>query len=275
MRREKWETLLSNLRQQPAWLIAFSGGADSTFLLAAALQAVPRHKVLAVTAVSPSLAEAERVATESLARDLGAEYLALATEELSNPLYASNPPNRCFYCKDELFQKLSPLAQARGMVVADGFNTSDRSDFRPGFQAAGNWNVKHPLDEAGLDKTDIRVLSRWMNLPTWNKAASPCLSSRIPYGLEVTPQRLKQIERAEAAVRAQGFRIVRVRHFKEEARIEVPRGDLQRLQSSSVWKVVEEEVLACGYQRVIADPRGFQSGRLNAPTEKLPSVSGK
>lgn len=275
MRREKWETLQSQLRARGPWLIAFSGGADSTFLVAAAARAVGPKNVLAVTAVSASLAENERRDTETLAQLLGVPYQPLFTDELLNPSYASNPPNRCFYCKEELFRKLAPLAVECGMTVADGFNVSDRRDYRPGFQAAQKWQVAHPLDEAGLEKSDIRMLSRWLKLPTWNKPASPCLSSRIPYGQEVTPVRLKQIELAEGAVRALGFRVVRVRHYDTEARIEVPIKDLPRLLEPARWQEVTRQVLACGYALVTADSRGFQSGRLNLPTEKVGTISMK
>ncbi len=267
MRRQKWEKLLALLKQYQRVLVAFSGGADSTLLLAAACSVLPKEDVLAVTAISASLPLKEKQATVKLAAELHVSYVPLATDELSNPSYASNPPNRCFYCKDELFRKLSPLAQERGMKIVDGFNVSDRSDYRPGFQASQAWSVAHPLDEAGLDKKDIRVLSRWLKLPTWNKPASPCLSSRIPYGSEVTAPRLRQIEKAEEIVRAQGFRIVRVRHYGEEARVEVPLKEVPRLLEAERWEKIQQELRACGYRTVTADLQGFQSGKLNIPTE--------
>ena len=260
---EKWDTLQNLLRARGRVLVAFSGGCDSSFLLAAAVRTLGRENVLAVMAVSPSLPAAERDSARELAARLGATYLAVRTDELDNPSYVSNPSNRCFFCKDELFDKLAPLAEEKRMMVADGFNVSDRSDYRPGYQASQKWGVAHPLDEAGLTKHDIRVLSRWLGLSTWNKPASPCLSSRIPYGTAVTESILRQIEEAEKAVRSEGFRIVRVRHYGEEARVEVPMKDLTRLQAPDRWLRIVERLQACGYLSVVADPRGFESGRLN------------
>src|SRR5206468_11471176 len=140
--------------------------------------------------------------------------------------YAANPSNRCFFCKDELFDKLSPIAAQNDSMVVDGFNVSDRADYRPGFEASQKWHVEHPLDEADLSKREIRTLSRWLKLPTWNKPASPCLSSRIPYGTVVTEDILRQIEKAEDVLRQEGFSVVRVRHYGDEARLEVPVKDL-------------------------------------------------
>src|SRR5262249_51058129 len=159
-------------------------------------------------------------------------------------------------------ERLSPIAKENEMMIVDGFNTSDRADYRPGYQASQKWNVAHPLDEAGLTKREIRVLSRWLQLPTWNKPASPCLSSRIPYGTAVTEKVLKQIELAEEAVRAEGFSVVRVRHYGPEARVEVPLKELPRLIRPELWQRVQSHIKACGYDVVMADPRGFESGRL-------------
>ncbi len=251
------------LQRHPRVLVAFSGGCDSAFLLAAAIKTLGRDNVLAVTAVSASLPENEQEATRRLTAHLGARYLAIETQELNNPLYAANPSNRCFFCKDELFERLAPIAKENRMALADGFNASDRADYRPGYQASQKWNVIHPLNEAELTKYDIRVLSRWMGLPTWNKPASPCLSSRIPYGTPVTGTILKQIEKAEEVVRSEGFKIVRVRHYGTEARIEVPLEELPRLKMTERWQRVVHGLKASGYEQVVADPRGFESGRLN------------
>ncbi len=265
--RKKWHAFVDILQSHGRLLVAFSGGCDSTFLLAAARRTLGRENVLAVTAVSASLPMKEKAATLDLAQNLDVRYHAVPTDELKNPSYVSNPSNRCFFCKDELFEKLAPMAKENQMSIADGFNASDRTDYRPGFQASQKWGVIHPLDEAELTKREIRTLSRWMGLPTWKKPASPCLSSRIPYGTVVTEKILKQIEKAEEAVRSEGFFIVRVRHFGDEARIEVPRRDLPRLLAKERWAHIVRSVQACGYGEVIADPRGFESGRLNHPTE--------
>lgn len=244
-------------------VVAYSGGCDSSFLLAAAIRVLGNDSVLAFTAVSASLAKAEYDEAERLARHLRATHEFIQTEEFSNPSYIANPTNRCFFCKTELYEKLQPLAQQRSARVADGLNASDLQDVRPGIEAARRNGVWHPLVEAQLSKRDIRVLSRWMNLPTWNKPASPCLSSRIPFGQPVTPGALRQVEAAESCLKAEGFSIVRVRHFGDEARIEVPQDRLPELRSSERWGKVSRGLLALGFRRVTADPRGFKSGRLN------------
>jgi pyridinium-3,5-biscarboxylic acid mononucleotide sulfurtransferase len=251
------------LESSPKLLIAFSGGCDSTFLLAAARRVLGRGAILAVTGVSASLTETERRLSAALAQRLDAEHLFLTTDEFANPSYTSNPSNRCFFCKDELFSRLAPIAHARGMKMADGLNASDRADFRPGVQAAAEWGVLHPLDAADLSKRDIRIFSRWLGLPTWNKPASPCLSSRIPYGTAVTPMVLRQVERAEAFLHEEGFKIVRVRHFGEEARIEVPAESIERLQNHERRRRIDLFFRAAGFLRITIDERGFKSGRLN------------
>jgi uncharacterized protein len=259
--RHKWTNLLGLLEGYGNILVAFSGGCDSTFLAAAARKRGKEH-VLAVTAVSASLASSENEAVRKLSMLLDIEHTFIATQEIQNPQYAANPPNRCYFCKDELFSKLAPLAQARGMVVLDGFNASDRAEDRPGYQASQQWNIQHPLNDAGLTKHDIRVLSRWMKLPTWNKPASPCLSSRIPFGISVTADNLRQIEYAEAFLKTESFSVVRVRHFNDLARIEVPLRDIPRLQEESRWVRIVAEFQRLGYRKVETDPRGFKSGRL-------------
>jgi uncharacterized protein len=269
--RARHENLLVFLRREKKILVAYSGGCDSSFLLAAARRELGKEAVLAITAVSPSLAEREKTLAEDLARRLDVHHYFLETREMDNPSYVANPSNRCFYCKDELFGKLEPIAKEHRMTLVDGFNASDRSDIRPGLQAAHARSVQHPLDEADLTKRDIRVLSRWMGLLTWNKPASPCLSSRIPYGTPVTEKILKQIEKAELVVRSEGFSVVRVRHYGAQARIEVPEAELPRLKMSDCWKRVECGVKAIGYEEVIADPRGFLSGRLNV-TMSFPNI---
>jgi uncharacterized protein len=262
-RHADWKVLERELARHSRLLIAFSGGCDSAFLLAAARRVLGRDAVLAVTAVSDSLASAERAHAERLASRLDAAHQFVETQEFSNPQYLSNPPNRCFFCKDELFARLAPIAQAHRMTLADGFNRSDRGDYRPGLQAAAAHAVAHPLDAAGLDKRAIRVLSRWLGLPTWNKPASPCLSSRIPYGTVVTPALLRQIEKAESLLQREGFAIVRVRHFGDLARIEVPLEKIPILKEDARWARICAALRGCGYSRIAIEERGFRSGRLN------------
>jgi uncharacterized protein len=263
MLRAKWNALRQILQKHKRVLVAFSGGCDSSFLLAAARHTLGRENLLAVTAVSASLPQKEIHSTRRLAAQLDVPHLAIETHELDNPAYTSNPSNRCFFCKEELFETLAPIATVNRMTTADGFNVSDRADYRPGFQASQKWHVIHPLDDANLTKHEIRVLSRWMGLPTWNKPASPCLSSRIPYGTPVTKRILKQIETAEDVIRSEGFSVVRMRHYGSEARIEVPLSEFPRLTETRRWQRVTQDVKACGYETVVADPRGFKSGRLN------------
>lgn len=263
--RRRWVSLGEELRRHQRVLVAFSGGCDSTLLLAAARRALGKENVLAATAISASLPDGEKDAVARLAAALDVEYRPVATEEMANPSYASNPSNRCFFCKDELFGRFDAIAQERRMALADGFNVSDRADYRPGFQAAQKWRVAHPLDDAGFAKRDIRSVSRWLGLPTWNKPASPCLSSRIPYGTPVSIEILRRIDAAESVLHAEGFPVARVRHYGEEARIEVPPAGLGRLQEPARWSRVATRLSALGYRSVKADPRGFKSGRLNEP----------
>jgi uncharacterized protein len=270
--RARWEALLADLQAQQRLLIAFSAGCDSTFLLAAARRALPKENILAITAVSPSLAQEEKQAALQLAERLDAKHLLLTTDEMQNPQYTSNPSNRCFFCKNELFEKLAPWAKAYDMEMADGVNVTDLSDYRPGLKAAQAWHVQHPLQKAGLTKQEIRILSRWLKLPTWNKPASPCLSSRIPYGTPVTETVLRQIERAEKALHRENFSVVRVRHYGTQARIEVPLEEVPRLQERERWSRVERELKNAGYAEVIIDLRGFRSGNLNGP-ENAPAYA--
>ena len=259
----KWLTLSELLHRLNRVLVAFSGGCDSTLLSAAACRVLGKERVLVVTAVSVSLPNREKQATQELARRLDLQHRFVSTDEMQNPNYTANPANRCFFCKNELYSKLAPLARERGMWLVDGFNASDRSDFRPGFQASAPWEVRHPLDDAELTKADIRRLSRWLGLPTWNKPASPCLSSRIPYGTAVTARALHQVEDAEELLHEEGFDTVRVRHFSARARIEVPLKDVPRLQEPVSWARVVAGLKRIGFESVEVDPRGFQSGRLN------------
>lgn len=244
-------------------IVAFSGGVDSAFLAWAATQALG-SSALCVTADSASYPDHHRQLALDLARRFRLHHLIIHTAELERPQYRANPVNRCYYCKHELYTALSSLAAERGiLVIADGSNADDRGDYRPGRQAAREFGVRSPLDEAGLTKSDIRELSRRAGLPTWDEPASACLSSRIPYLSEVTDQKLRLIERAERVVRGLGFRVCRVRHHDDLAKLEIGVDELPRALEPDVRDRLVQELTALGYRQVTIDPRGYRQGSLN------------
>jgi uncharacterized protein len=221
-------------------------------------------RALAVTADSPSYPETHRALALRVAREFDLPHEIIHTAELERPEYRANPANRCYYCKEELYRHLTTTARARGFAtVIDGNNADDRGDYRPGRQAAREFGVRSPLDEAELTKDEIRALSRDAGLPTWDVPASACLSSRIPYGDEVTERKLRQIERAEQALRDLGFRVFRVRHHDAVARIELARDEMARALEPDVRDVIVREVKAAGYQFVAIDLQGYRLGSLN------------
>jgi pyridinium-3,5-biscarboxylic acid mononucleotide sulfurtransferase len=244
-------------------LIAFSGGVDSAYLAIAAAGALG-NRALAVTADSPSYPDTHRQLALTIARDFGFLHEVIHTAELDRPEYRANPANRCYYCKDELYGRLAAIARERGIaVIVDGNNADDRGDYRPGRQAAREHGVKSPLDEAELTKDDIRALARAAGLASWDEPASACLSSRIPYGHEVTDERLRQIERAEAVLRDLGFRIFRVRHHDDTARLEIAKAEMPRALDPDVNARLVAALKALGYQYVSLDLQGYRLGSLN------------
>lgn len=244
--------------------IAFSGGADSAFVLRVARDVLGAENVLAVTGRSASLASRELDGATRLARDLGVEHVVLDTDEFQNPDYLANPHNRCYFCKVTLYSEIERFIRQRGITqIASGTNADDLSDWRPGLQAAKEHSVRSPAAEAGLTKQEIRLLSRELGLPTFDKPASPCLSSRVPYGEEITPQKLRMIEAAERCLQDHGFRECRVRHHGDMARIEVPVVEIPRLIEPTVSREIDARLREIGYAHVTVDLRGFRSGSLN------------
>ncbi len=264
----KEEQLLASLRRLDSLLVAFSGGADSAFLAWAA-HAELGSRSLAVTALSPSFSAHDRRHAEEFARAAGLRHEYIETHEFENPLYVANNADRCYRCKDELFQRMEALARARGFAaIAYGVNVDDTRDFRPGQRAAREHRVLAPLLDAGLNKAEIRFLSRRAGLSTWNRPASPCLSSRVPYGTAVTPDLLSQIERGEAALRELGFREFRVRAHGELARIELAPEELARGVNPDVANQIATRLKEAGFTYVTLDLEGFRSGSLNALLKK-------
>jgi len=245
-------------------VIAYSGGVDSALVAAIANERLG-GRALAVTGVSASLASGELEAAAQLAERIGIAHETVATSEFDDPSYRANKSDRCFHCKDELFETLGALARARGFLhVADGTNADDgRSplDRRPGGAAARAHGVRSPLAEAGLTKDDVRALARELDLPVWDKPATPCLSSRVPHGTPIELDDLRRIDLAERYLRASGFPVVRVRHFGERARIEVPLADVAALSARRTR--VESALRDVGYTHVDIDPRGYRTGSLN------------
>ncbi|MCH7702851.1 MAG: ATP-dependent sacrificial sulfur transferase LarE [Planctomycetes bacterium] len=244
--------------------VAFSGGTDSAFVLRVARDVLGAENVLAVTGRSDSLASRELDGATRLAHDLGVEHVVLDTDEFQNPDYLANPHNRCYFCKVTLYSEIERFIRQRGITqIASGTNADDLSDWRPGLQAAKEHSVRSPAAEAGLTKQEIRLLSRELGLPTFDKPASPCLSSRVPYGEEITPQKLRMIEAAERCLQDHGFRECRVRHHGDMARIEVPVVEIPRLIEPTVSREIDARLREIGYAHVTVDLRGFRSGSLN------------
>jgi len=244
-------------------VVAFSGGVDSAYLAWAATE-VLGDRALCVTADSPSYPSHHRQLALRVAREFNLQHEIIYTGEIDRPEYRANPENRCYFCKHELYTRLSQLADDRGFAhVVDGTNADDRGDYRPGRIAAKQFHVRSPLDEAGMTKDQIREQSRLAGLPVWDEPASACLSSRIPYHNEVTPEKLRQIERGEEALHALGFRICRVRHHDAVARVEVAREDLPRALEPDMHSAIVRELRAAGYESVTIDPKGYRTGSLN------------
>lgn len=242
-------------------LIAYSGGVDSTFLLKVSSD-VLGEKVMAVTARSETYPSSEIEDVRNIISSLKVRHRFIDTQELENPSFSDNPPERCYYCKKELFAKLNIIAKEEGYdYVLDGSNLDDLKDFRPGMKAARELGIRSPLKEAGLKKDEIRDLSFQLGLPTWNKPASPCLSSRFPYGIRITKESLRIIEEAESFIKGLGYHQVRVRHYGDIARIEIEKKDIDRFLRDGPRMV--QRLKALGYSHVCLDLQGYRTGSMN------------
>jgi uncharacterized protein len=258
----KFLSLLSCLKEAESALLAFSGGVDSTFLLKT--MELAGMKILAATSVSDTMPARDYHSAVAFVRDQGIEHIIIRTDELSKEEFARNPPDRCFYCKDELFGKLRQIAEERDLIyIFDGTNSDDLADYRPGRRAAELHRVRSPLAECGFSKNEIRAKSQELGLTTWNQPSSPCLSSRFPYGQRITTALLKRVEAAEEFLRTFGVHEVRVRNHGDTARIEVGEGDMQLLLNPGTRRLVTEKLRALGYKFISLDLEGYRSGSLN------------
>ena len=272
---QKRERLESSLQKLGSALVAFSGGVDSTLVLAVAHSVLGKN-VLAVTAQSESLPQRELEQAARLARTLGVDHKIIATYEASSPDYLKNPVNRCYFCKSELYDKLSSVASEHKLAhILNGVNKDDLGDHRPGIFAGKEAGVLSPLADAGFNKQDVRDLAKKMGLPNWKKPAMACLSSRVPYGEAITMEKLAVIEQAEGFLYSLGFNQLRVRHHGDIARIELPQKDISRFMEKSVTDRVQQEFKKIGFKFIAVDIEGFRSGRMNESIKKNGDPSSK
>jgi uncharacterized protein len=266
--QQKQKNLQRQLAALDSLLVAYSGGVDSAYLAWAAHRTLGA-RALAVTAISASFSAHDREQAERCAREAGFRHEFLATDELSNPLYVANNADRCYHCKTELFDALDRLAAERGFAaIAYGINADDTSDFRPGHRAAAEHRVLAPLLDAGLGKAEIRALAGAAGLTVWNRPASACLSSRVPYGIAVTAETLKKIEQSEAILRELGFRQFRVRYHNDMARIEIAVDEMPRALQPAIAAAMTERIKALGFSYVTLDLEGYRQGSLNAALKR-------
>jgi uncharacterized protein len=259
----KLQRLREGFNRLRSVMVAFSGGVDSSFVLRVAHDELG-ERVLALTTTSPTMPEDDRLNAISIAQTLGVRHLVIESNELEIEGYARNPINRCYLCKHNLFTVCEKKALELGIeTIVDGLNLDDLHDYRPGIQAASEMHVRHPLVEAELSKAEIRVLSLSLGLPTWDRPASPCLSSRFPYGTQITVEGLGQVERGEGVLRSLGFRVARVRHHGEIARIEVEASEINRMLEIPIREIVDRELKKLGFRFVVLYLKGFRSVSLN------------
>lgn len=265
--QKKLTSLKSMISGYGSCLVAFSGGLDSTFLLKICSMALPKDKLLAVTAFSAAYPETELHKAKILVEDIGARHKVIKSAELKNKNFASNSVKRCYFCKKELFTKLISIARSNKLnFVLDASNVSDQKDYRPGNIAKKELKIRSPLVEAGFSKEDIRKVSRTLGLSTWNKPSLACLASRVPYGIKITAGLLKRIGREEEYLTSLGFRQVRLRHHNGLCRIEVDKGDIRRLLNRR--EAIVERLKSLGYNYITVDLEGYRTGSLNEVIDK-------
>ena len=260
---EKEQNLRRLMRDMQTVLVAYSGGVDSAFLALIATQELG-EKAVCVMGISPSVAQNQRHDAEKIAQDFNFNYLSIQTEELENPNYQANPTNRCYFCKSELYGKLAPLAKEKNIeFILDGANLDDTNDYRPGREAAQEKGIRSPLVEVGLTKSEIRQLSKKYNLPTWDKPASPCLSSRIAYGIPVSIERLSKVEKGEEFLGGLGLREFRVRNHGELARLEIAPNEMKKVLDKEITDLIAEKFRELGFKYVTLDLHGYRTGAMN------------
>lgn len=260
----KYSILVDYMGNLGSVLVAFSGGVDSSLLLAAALDALGRERVLAVTATSPIHPPEDLAEAQKLAELLGARWQVVESAEMQNSDFLANPPDRCFFCKRDLLARLADLAAAGGLArIVEGSSQSDLEDFRPGFRAVREAGVSSPLLEAGMTKEEIRNAARERGIPNWNRPSDACLCSRVPYGEKITPERLNRIYLAEKVVKGLGVGMVRVRDHGETARLEVPGEDIEKVCRVENRHYIVRELMALGYRYVAVDLEGYKTGKMN------------
>ncbi len=265
---EKEQNLRRLMREMKSVLVAYSGGVDSSYIALIATQELGANAIC-VMGISPSVAQNQAHEAQQIAKDFKFNYLSITTQELQNPNYQANPTNRCYFCKSELYGKLAPLAkQNNAEFILDGSNLDDTGDFRPGRQAAAENNVRSPLIEVGLSKAEIRELSKLQGLPTWDKPASPCLSSRIAYGIPVSIERLSKIEKGEDFLRSLGLREFRVRNHAELVRLEIAPNEMEQILHRNIMELIADKFRALGFRYVTLDLHGYRTGAMNEILDK-------